>query len=311
MFAILLIICKLTFALILEERKTNIALSPDTEIKKIATPTSAFVRPAGIEQKPMADSGPIVSANSPNPSKEWVYEFTIINLNSAFSQQSTVSLFYTTDPLGNGDIKGGHGRFHGLMSDIEFLMRIVEAVLTSNIGDNDITEIEDINVMRSLIYPEWFWVRKAVRNRVLKTSKNVKMKIFDRGKLAIDKLRFMASSYLWNDSSGMHFGIAAFYVKVALDKHFTRRQVQLSNRTEDVTFDPFQYEYEYETEEGRWPATNDHSVLILFRNLESDSGSMSGGLLTKMVIAMLRWLLIAAVKATWFKKESVKSINNE
>ncbi|MGL5711773.1 MAG: hypothetical protein ACRCX2_02035 [Paraclostridium sp.] len=400
MLAILLILCKFTISLILEERIDDIARKAEYDIRRITIHKRAIDRLESIELRPSAKGGSIVILNSPDPNEEWAYEFSINHINLAFPQHAGLYLYYTNDPLIVTVLKGDHSPFHDIMASIEFLERSIDLVHTSNEGYEDFTGTEDVTETRYSIKPERFRDKSVVRVNVINPNRNFKMKIYDRDKPDYDRLRFMDSSDLWGKSLSMHSGLAATHDEVLFDRHFIQRQVQLSYRTEEVAYDPFLYEYEYPAEEGGTPDATEHSpierqdlitnrecnmllmntilgepirsnlmqsimdtmleniwnnfridkiklyveklkriysqanasefwdidvrsdelmkdrnilkdFIVLYRNLEADRRSMSGGLLRYKVIGMLRLLLIVAVKAAWFKKEPVKLVNKK
>lgn len=260
-------LCSATYT---EEKNSGIGFD-NSSVVRDTTMERAAIRSNGIEMRGSAEGGSILTFNNTNPNDEWSFEFTINNMNLNFPQSAGIYLWYTNSPIKQGDHKGAHGKFVGMMAGIEFLGRYVQLVLTSNDGKQDHTGIDDVTIMRDSVNPERFRNMSEFRIKVISTEKNFKMEIYDKDKLIYDNLRFLHAAELGDRGAGKHFSFTTTYEKVPLDKHIMLENAILYKRVEHSDYDPLEILAEYPVAKARMPAEIDHSnkeMQFLISNME-------------------------------------------
>lgn len=199
----------------------------------------ATITKEGMELRSSADGGSLLNLPQTNPHDEWALEFTIDNINISFPQTAGIYLWYTNKPIDDGIFNGSSGIFTGLMIGLEFLGRNISLVLSTNDGTHNYTELNEPDIMtyRDSINPARFRNVKELRVKVISTSRNFKVEIYDKENLVYDSFRHISSDPLADLSKGKYFSITTEYDRVSHDKHILLRSIHLYERIEGEGYD--------------------------------------------------------------------------
>ncbi|KAG0438428.1 hypothetical protein DMUE_3094 [Dictyocoela muelleri] len=191
----------------------------------------------GLELR-VGDKSGIIRFNNRNPNKNWSFEFSFNDIDLEYPSRAGIYMWYTKDPVVAGDYLGINGKINGFMAGIEFFGKRVQLLIGANDGTHDLSDIEDIVVMRDSVHPERFRNIQNFRVKVISTEKNFKMEVYDGEKMVYDYLRFTKTSALGDRSEGKLFSISADYGKhVPFEKRFIVNNIKLYKRIEGDDYD--------------------------------------------------------------------------
>lgn len=192
----------------------------------------------GIEMRTSADKSGIMKFGNRNPNKNWSFEFSFNDIDLEYPGRAGIYMWYTKEPVVQGDYLGINGKIDGFMAGIEFFGRRVQLLIAANDGTHDLSDIEDIVVMRDSVHPERFRDMNGFRLKIISTEKNFKMEVYDGDKMVYDYLRFVKTKALGDRGEGKLFSISTDYGKhVPFEKRFIISDVKLYKREEGPDYD--------------------------------------------------------------------------
>lgn len=200
--------------------------------------SNAIVRKDGISMKSSAEKGSLISFNEKNPNDEWSFLFSLKIPQFFPSQFAGVYLWYTQEKLSEGKFRGGISKFKGFMAGIEFSGKSVDLILSSNDGEGDVYDVENLILFKDSINHERFRGISELTVKIISTTKNFKIEIYSGEKLLYDNLRFKTADILGDRSSGKYFGLTSYYHNVPHSKVFMLKKTALNRREEHESYEP-------------------------------------------------------------------------
>lgn len=191
----------------------------------------------GILMKTSSEKGAIVQFNKRNEVDEWSFAFTINKPELSPPQLIGTYLWYTADKVKEGRYKGVSSDFNGFAAGVEFLGMGVELVILHNDGRKDATP-EQMVVLRDSVDHERLKNVDLLTVKVISTTKNFRIELYDNDRLLYDNLRFKDASVLGTTKSGNYFSISSWYEKTAHKEKIILKSSQLFTRKEHDGYDP-------------------------------------------------------------------------
>jgi hypothetical protein len=170
-----------------------------------------------------------------NPINDWSFTFKFNEpiLNS--SEKAGIYLHYTKEKPTIGEFKGGNGLFHGFIAGIEFTGKSVDLVYIKNNGE-DYTSLEEFVTQTDSINPIRIKSIETITMKIISTSKNLKIELYNEDKLIYDNFKIFSVSDLGFNLSGKYLGITADYKNVSSGKAFKLKEAQLYKRIEKADY---------------------------------------------------------------------------
>lgn len=167
-----------------------------------------------------------------NQTEDWSFSFTFNEPNLGSDEHAGIYLRYTDEKPIVGPFKGGDAVFNGVMIGLEFNGKAVSIAYAKNDG-KDYTDMQVHVVKHDQLNPARFKGVETLTMKVISTSKNFKVEIYDKEKLLYDNFRLYDTAKYGFNKAGKHFGILADYPHIASGKAFVLHSAQLYHRSED------------------------------------------------------------------------------
>lgn len=167
-----------------------------------------------------------------NPENEWSFEFEINVPHLRYPQTSSIHAWYT-DKLVDGVIPKDD--FHGFVAGLEFVGRSVEVFVAVRENSNEkvVRDYFEFGLIEDL---------EKIRIKVIHTSKNMKVEIYNDKDIIYDHLRLLDQKYFGVHTAGGHLTLIAHYVQVDKSDAFKVSLMSLNKRQETDKYDPHRVE---------------------------------------------------------------------
>lgn len=268
--AILVLILTISASYTLESPIENIKFLSGEDLTNLGL-ENAIVQDQSIKMRASADKGSLISFKEKNQSDEWSFEFKFDDLKLKYPEFSGIYLWYTDERINPGTIAGTDGKFTGIMAGIEFLGKGLQIIIGGNQENRPMENIDDIVLHKDTINPARFKDVEEYRVKIISTSKNFKIEIYEKDKLIYDNLRFLETPILGDRTKGKYFGITTYYQKVSSYKAFTIKDIQAYSRVEKEGYDPLKIhaaDFEDEPRLGHDIDYNSKEVQHMISNVE-------------------------------------------
>lgn len=199
---------------------------------------SVILKPDQLYLRHGLEESSLLRWESKNTTDNWSFIVHINDLNLNSNEFAGIYLRYTNEPAITGNYKGGESIFHGLMIGLEFRGKLVSIVSAESSGEDYEHEGEDV-VKRDNLNPIRFRDLDEIIMKVICTEKNIKMELYDGGRLVYDKFRLYNVKKDELYKAGRYFGIVAYYPRVASSKAFVLKSAQLYERIESDAYDVY------------------------------------------------------------------------
>lgn len=139
-------------------------------------------------------------------------------------------IYYTSEKLTTGPFYGGPSKFDGFVFGFEMKGGVADLIFIKNDGSEDLKEMGDILTKRDSLNPKRFRNLKEITMKVIATSMNMKIELYDGKTLLYDYFRF--NQAFEANKPGKYFGIIADYKNTASSKAFVLKEAKFYERDE-------------------------------------------------------------------------------
>lgn len=193
---------------------------------------NVVLKPDNLYLKSGMERNSLLRWDPENTTEDWSFTFSFNEPNLSSDESAGIYLRYTDEKPTVGSFKGGDNIFSGLMVGLEFSGKAVNIAYTKNDG-KDYNDIHAYVIKRDELNPARFRGVETLTVKVISTSKNLKVEIYDGDRLLYDNFRLYNMDKYGFNKAGKHFGIVADYPNISSGKAFILHGAQLYHRSED------------------------------------------------------------------------------
>lgn len=175
-------------------------------------------------------SSSLLRFENKNTTDNWAMSITIEVPQLETREVAGLYLYYTTEKTEIGPHNGGMSKFDGYVWGYEQKGQANDLLFIQNDGNEDLTDMKDILTKRDSINPKRLRGLKELTFKIIATSLNMKVELYNNGTLIYDYFRMNNS--LGTHKQGKYFGIIADYRNTASSKAFILKDISFYQRTE-------------------------------------------------------------------------------
>ncbi len=227
------------------EESLILSAHTQSEFKNVAKMDNVRFIDDNIMLRNKDGEGSIINILKENKMKEWSSEIKIKKFDVINKQKATMSFWYTAEPIKKGDFFGANAKYDGFMAGIEFKRNKDELIMHYNVG-LDFKNFES-SVLKDEINPIILENLDELIIKVIHTTKNFVIELYDGENLIFDTLRISGEVFPLEKHGKMYFGITTSYTDIPHDKGIIINGLSLYERKENDKYDPEEHFIEHNT----------------------------------------------------------------